>query len=375
MNTKGLPLFTFRDITVRIDYSWFIIFALVIVTLGSFYYPQQYPNLTGYTLWTISVISALLLFVSVLLHEFSHSLVAQKFGIEISSIVLFIFGGVANMRSEPEDPRSELYIAAAGPLCSLALSVLFFVLHALLQATMIEAMLATLWYIGYLNLALVLFNILPGFPLDGGRITRAIIWHYTGNLRRATKIVSNIGRGIAYLIIGIGILNMLGGFFVQGLFFVFLGMFLQQAAIRGYQFVALREGLSNTTVADLMTPDPYTVSADVTLQELVDHYFYRHKVHSFPVTQQKQIIGFITIKHVKSIPQEQWDNLTVRQCMDSLNELQTVSPGDDAFSVLQLMLNQDSGRLPVVQNQKVVGILTRRDIMEFISMREEFGQK
>ena len=356
MNGKGLTLFTYRDITVR-----------------SFYYPEQYPNISGSVLWTISVLSAILLFVSVLLHEFSHSLVAQKFGIEINSIVLFIFGGVAQMRSEPEDPKSELYIAAAGPLCSLLLGILFLGLHALLKSITVEAFHAMLWYIGYLNLALVIFNMLPGFPLDGGRIARAAIWHYTDNLRKATKIVSNIGRGLAYLIIGIGILNILGGFIVQGLFFVFLGMFLQQAAIRGYQFVALREGLSHITVSDIMTPNPYTVTSDITLHELVDHYFYRYKVHSFPVTKEGKIVGFISIKHVKSIPQKQWDAISVGQTMDSLDQLKTLSPTDDAFNVLRLMTDHDNGRLPVVENGKVVGILTRRDIMEFVSMREEIG--
>ncbi len=374
MNSRGLSLFAFRGITVRVDYSWFIIFALIVVTLGSYYFPENYPALSDAARWTISIMSALLLFVSVLLHEFSHSLVAQKFGIEINGIVLFLFGGIAQLRSEPEDPRSELYIAAAGPLCSLILGIFFLGLHHLLEPVSSEALQAMLWYLGYLNIALVAFNILPGFPLDGGRIARAVIWYYTDNLRRATKIVSNIGRGLAFLIIGTGLLNMLAGYFIQGLFLIFLGMFLQQASIRGYQFVSLREGLSNYKVADLMTPDPHTVPPDITLQELVDHYFYRFKVHSFPVTSGDELIGFITIKNVKSIPRDEWNRIPVKQVMHPIDKMISLSPKEDAFGVLQMMLEHNTGRMPVLENGKIVGILTRRDIMEFVSMREEISR-
>jgi len=336
-----------------------------------YYFPHYYASMTPAVRWSISIISALLLFISVLLHEFSHSLVAQKLGIEINSIVLFVFGGVAQMKSEPEDPKSEFYISVAGPLCSLVLGILFMGIYYLLPNQMHEAIGAVFWYIGYLNLALVAFNILPGFPLDGGRIARAAIWYYTDNLRKATRIVSNIGKFLAFLIIGFGLLNMLVGAFIQGLFFVFLGMFLQQASVRGYQMVALREGLAKISVSRIMTPDPHTVPDDITLQTLIDDYFYKYKVHSFPVIKNEKPVGLVTVKSVKSVPREKWDSTLVVDIMDPLNTTNTLSPDDDAYEVLIRMIENNVGRMPVISDNKVRGIITRKDIMEFVLMREE----
>lgn len=371
MNKKGIPLFSYRQIEVKLDYSWFIIFFLIVITLGMYYFPHYYASMSPVVRWSISVISALLLFISVLLHEFSHSLVAQKLGIEINSIVLFVFGGVAQMKSEPEDPKSEFYISVAGPLCSLVLGILFMGIYYIFPNQMHEAIGAVFWYIGYLNLALVAFNILPGFPLDGGRIARAAIWYYTDNLRKATRIVSNIGKFLAFLIIGFGLLNMLVGAFIQGLFFVFLGMFLQQASVRGYQMVALREGLAKVNVSRIMTPDPHTVPDDITLQTLIDDYFYKYKVHSFPVIKNEEPVGLVTVKSVKSVPRESWDSTLVVDIMDPLNATNTLSPDDDAYEILIRMIENNVGRMPVISDHKVRGIITRKDIMEFVLMREE----
>lgn len=372
MNDKGFTLFTYRDIPVRIDYSWFVVFALIVVTLGAYYFPQNYEGLTLAERWSMSLVSALLFFISVLLHEFSHSVVAQKMGIEINNITLFIFGGVAQMKGEPEDPKSEFYMAGAGPLCSLLLGLLFLGLYYLLPVWG-EAFGAVIWYLGYINLALVAFNILPGFPLDGGRVARAVIWYYTGNLRKATRIVSNIGQFMAFLIIGLGVLNMLGGAFIQGLFLIFLGMFLQQASASGYRMVALREGLSGVKIAQLMSRDPYTVPADITLEELVDDYFYRYRVHSFPVVRDIKTVGMVTVKDTKSVPRGDWGSTRVGEIMRPVEQALSLHPEDDAYEALQRMLQDNIGRLPVVSEGRIVGIVTRRDIMEFVHMREEIS--
>lgn len=369
--SKGIALFSYRGIEVRLDYSWFIIFALVTVTLGAYYFPSQYPDLSPVEVWSISLVASILLFVSVLLHEFAHSIVAQNLGIEITSIVLFIFGGVAQMQSEPEDPQSELYIASAGPLCSLALGLLFLGTYYGLEPLLGDAFGAVIWYIGYINLALVAFNILPGFPLDGGRMARALIWSYTKNLRKATRIVSNIGQAFAAFLIALGVLDLLLGAVIQGLFGIFMGMFLQQAASSSYQMVALREGLANIPVKRIMTADPFTVPPDINLQQLIDDYFYRYKVHSFPVVRAETTIGLVSIQQVKGVPREKWGDMLVSELMTPLNKIQTLKPNDDAFEVLQRMLSNNIGRLPVMEGDKVLGIVSRKDIMEFVSLHEE----
>jgi CBS domain-containing protein len=236
------------------------------------------------------------------------------------------------------------------------------------------ALLAMIWYLGELNLALVAFNMLPGFPLDGGRVTRAIIWHYTEDIRRATKIVSNIGKVIAFSISGLGLLSFLVGAWTQGFIFLFLGMFLQQAAEQGYQMVALREGLSGITLGQIMTRDPHTVASDVSVQTLVDDYFYRYRVHSFPVVNSSQkLVGHITAKQIRSVSQQQWVDIRVEEVMTPIEKLPDLRSNQDAYDVLQKMLEHNYGRLPVLDEsgKQLVGIVTRKDIFEYVHMREE----
>jgi len=231
-----------------------------------------------------------------------------------------------------------------------------------------------LWYLGYVNLVLVAFNMVPGFPLDGGRILRAILWGRWGDLRRATGIVSSIGKGFAYVLIGLGFLGLLGGVLVQGLFFIFIGMFLHQAAASGYQQVALREGLSGTKVADLMTPDPVTVSGHLTLEDLVDQYFFRHRFAAFPVVREGELVGMITINHVKEHAREEWATTSVQAAMASLDRVPTLTPGDDAYAAMTRMMESDVGRMPVVDGGRVVGIVSRSDIVGFVRTRTELGE-
>ena len=370
MKSKGLYLFKILGIKVKLDYSWFLIFGLIIFSLGQYYFPQQYPDISPTANWIISVLSALLLFVSVLLHELSHSVVAQRHGIEINNIVLFFFGGVAQMKMEPEEPATEFKVAIAGPICSLVLGVLFLGSYYGLSGSIPAAAQAVLWYIGYLNMALVAFNMIPGFPLDGGRVARAALWHYKDDLRQATKVVSNIGKGFAFVIIGLGLLNIFGGNWFGGLFFIFLGMFLKQAADRGYRMIQLREGLSGVEVGDVMSSNPVTVSSDLTLDTLIDDYFYEHQVDSFPVVNGT-LQGMISTKDVKSVSRENWQQTEVCDVMDDREEIRTLQVNDDAFEVLRQMGKLKTGRLPVLDGDELKGIVTRSDIAEFVEMRDE----
>lgn len=371
---SGISIFRFRGIEVVIDGTWFIIFFLVVVGLGGYWFPEEYPGLGVVGRWSLATLVALAVFASVLLHEFSHSLVAQGMGMEINRIVLFVFGGVAQIKGEPPDARSELLIAAAGPACSIVLGGAFMTASVLVGDLAGPSVQGALWYLGYVNLVLVVFNMVPGFPLDGGRILRAVLWGRWGDLRRATGVVSTIGKGFAYVLIGLGFLGLLAGVLVQGLFFIFIGMFLHQAAASGYQQVALREGLSGTAVSDLMTPDPVTVPGHLTLEDLVDEYFFHHRFAAFPVVREEELVGVITINHVKEHPREEWASTSVQAAMTSLEGVPTLAPSDDAYEAMMRMMDSDIGRMPVVAGGRVVGIVSRSDIVGFVRTRTQLGE-
>lgn len=371
LGRESIPLFNFRGIPVGLDYSWFIIFILVVVSLGGYFFPQNYPDVPVLLRWIYSLVAAFLFFSSILLHEMAHAVVAQKRGVSIKRIVLFIFGGVAQMSKEPEDAKSEFEIAAAGPLMSAVIGGVLLSAGYFLEPFIDEGLYGIIWYIGFINIILVIFNMVPGFPLDGGRILRAIIWHNTGNLRKSTRIVSNIGTGFAFFLIFMGVLWILAGIFVTGLFWIFIGIFLYQSAKSGYQMVAMREGLSQIPVTDVMTKDPQTIPPDINLLDLVEDYFFKRRYSSFPVIENERLVGMVEINDVKRIPKEKWGRTTVREVMHPWDEVKTITPDMDTFEVLMEMIDRQVGRLPVVKNGKIEGIVSRKDILSFVQLREE----
>lgn len=371
LGRESIPLFRFRGIPVGLDYSWFIIFVLVVFSLGGYFFPQNYPEVPTALSWFYSIVAAFLFFSSILLHEMAHAVVAQKRGVGIKRIVLFIFGGVAQMTKEPDNAKSEFEIAAAGPLMSALIGGLFLGVGHFIEPLVDEGLHGIIWYIGYINIILVIFNMVPGFPLDGGRILRAIIWHYSGNLRKATRVVSSIGTGFAFFLIFMGVLGILGGIFIAGLFWIFIGIFLYQSAKSGYQMVALREGLSQIPVTDVMTRDPQTISPDLSLSDLVEDYFFKRRYSSFPVVENDKLIGMVEINDVKKTPRDQWDDVKVREVMRLFDNVKTITPNMDSFEVLMEMIDRQVGRLPVVENGEVKGIISRKDILSFIQLREE----
>ncbi|MEX0772355.1 MAG: site-2 protease family protein [Balneolales bacterium] len=370
-NQSGIALFTYRNIRISLDYSWFIIFFLVVAVLGTAFFPEQYPDVPILNIWIYSVLAAVLFFSSILLHELGHAVVAQKRNIGISEIVLFVFGGIAKMKKEPEKPSDEFAVAIAGPLVSASIAASFLLLAGLLEPTIDEGLHGVFWYVGYINLILVIFNMIPGFPLDGGRVARAAIWHYTGSLRKSTRVVSNIGQGFAFILMFFGILGLFGGSMVVGLFWIFIGFFLLQSAKMGYQMVAFREGLSNVPVSELMTPNPVTVKPDATLSELVDNYFFKNIHSSFPVVDDDKLVGLIEINQVKRINKDKWDYTQVREVMAPLENIKTIKADTDAFSLLTEMIDHQTGRILVTENNRVTGIVSRKDIIQFAQFKEE----
>lgn len=373
MHKQGLSLGTYKGIRVGLDYSWFVMFVLVVYVLANFFFPQQYEQMGAAEAWVLSVLAALLFFISILLHEFAHALVARKRNVEISEIVLFIFGGLARMKKEPGKASDEFVIAAAGPLCSLGLGLLYLGAAWLLEPVVPEGIHGVFWYIGYINVLLVIFNLVPGFPLDGGRMLRAALWHYTGNLRKSTRIVSYLGHLFAFLLMFAGVFLALGGSLMAGLIWIFVGMFLLQSAKSGYYMVAMREGLSGIPVRKIMTTDPSTVHPDVSLRNLVNEYFFKNRFSCFPVMKQNEFLGLVEINQVKAVEREKWETTRVSDIMTQKESLHSVRSDTDAYDVLMQMIDTGSGRLPVLDKGDLVGIISRKDIFQFVEFRETLG--
>ena len=373
MQRQGLTLGTYKNIRIGLDYSWFVMFVLVVFMLARYFFPQNYEDMVAWEAWALSVLAALLFFVSILLHEFAHALAARKRNVEISEIILFIFGGLAKMKKEPERARDEFVIAGAGPLCSFVIGLLFLGLSFLLEPYIREGLHGVFWYIGYVNILLVIFNLVPGFPLDGGRMLRAAIWHYSGNLRKATRIVSNMGQIFAFVLMFTGVLVIFGGALIVGIVWIFVGMFLLQSAKSGYYMVAMREGLSGIPVRKIMTTNPSTVHPNVSLTNLVNEYFFKNRFSCFPVMRNDEFIGLVEINQVKAVERDQWQYTRVSDVMTPRDALRTVKPDTDAYDVLMQMIDVGSGRLPVLENGELVGIISRKDIMQFVEFREALG--
>ncbi len=371
---RQIELIRIFNIPIKLDLSWFIIVAFISWTLASGYFPTIYPGFDKSIYWMMGIFSAVLLFVSVLLHELSHSLVAKKNNIPIKGITLFIFGGVAEMTEEPTTAKSEIKMAVAGPICSGALALLFFIISKFFTSFLpIIPLIGILKYCVFINLALMIFNLLPGFPLDGGRILRAIIWNSTGDIKKATYTTSRIGSSLGVFLIIFGFFNIFTGNFIGGLWFAFIGIFLKGAAESGYQQLLTGRLLHGIKISEIMTRDLVTIEDSTTLDKLVDNYFLKHRYNSYPVVSNGNFIGIVSIHDVKQIPREDWDKVDVRKILDSKIISLCVSPDDDATSAMSKMVRKGLGRIPVLDNGKLVGIVSHRDIMQIIKHKMDLS--
>ncbi len=359
-------------IDINIDSSWLIIFALVIWTLAGTYFPEQYPRWPTWLHWTVGVITSILFFGSVLGHELAHSLVAIGQGEEVRSITLFIFGGVARITEEPDEPLKELLMAIVGPFFSLATGIAFGILWFLSRG-LFQPLGALARYLAMINVSLAIFNLIPGFPLDGGRVLRALIWGLSGNLKLATRLASWAGQGIAFLFMLGGTWQIFGGRWLDGLWIIFIGWFLHSAATSGYRQMLVREMLQEVRAGDLMIADFATVSGDLTLQQLVDEYVLRRREHSFPVADAGLLRGIICLHDVKAVPRERWPFTKISEVMTPWAELETVSPGDGGSTILARLNARDVGQLPVVDGERLIGLLRRSDVLRYLQVRTALG--
>lgn len=371
--TRSIPLGRILGIPLGLDYSWFLIFALVTWSLAGSYFPEQYPGWGTGLYWVIGLATSLLFFASVLLHELGHSVIALRNGIPVRSITLFIFGGVAQIGREPGSPGVEFRVAIAGPIVSFALAGLFGALGWFAASFAPLAALAT--YLAYINASLGLFNLIPGFPLDGGRVFRAIVWRVTHGFRRATEIAGAAGNLFAWLFIFWGVWQMFGGNFAGGLWIAFIGWFLQNAATASVQQMTLERLLTGHTVGEIMTRECPTVAPEVTLEQLVHDHILTTGRRFFPVARAGRVEGLLTLHHVKEISRDRWATTTVAQAMTPLVQLRIAHPGDGLWKAMQEMTADGVNQLPVIDaaNGELAGVLARDNVLTFVRTLAEVG--
>ena len=361
---------------VAVDASWLFLAMLVTWSLAVGYFPQALPGLASPTYWLMGVFGAFGLFASIVLHELSHSLVARRHGMEMKGITLFIFGGVAQMGAEPPNPRAELLISIAGPIASVLIGGLFLLASTASAAAGAPMPLTvTLRYLATINWALAAFNLIPAFPLDGGRVLRAVLWHMKHSLRRATRISSWIGSAFGIGLMVLGALVFFRGMVVSGMWWFLIGMFVRGAARMSYQQLLLREGLAGEPVSRFMRTDLRTVPSHLPVSELVDSYFFRDYYKMYPVVDNGELRGCVTIDQVKAVPREEWPRRTVGELAGPCTVENTVRPNTDAVDALGVMSRGRGSRLLVTEGGRLVGIVTLADLLQFLSMKVELEER
>ena len=369
---KGVRLFRVLGIQITLNYTWFIVFGLIAWSLAGGYFPSHYPGLSRSAHWAMGFLAAVFLFLSVLAHELTHSYIAKREGIEVREITLFIFGGVSQLAREPEDPQKELKVTIGGPISSLVLALFFWVLsRATSQAPNLILFTGLLGYLAFINLSLAIFNLIPGFPLDGGRVLRAIYWRRTNSLKRATRVAAETGKWVGVGIIVMGLFLILMGNLIGGFWLVIIGIFLRSGAEGSFQQVLMKDALEGVKVRELMSPGVISVPSSLRIDRLVEEFYLTHKHITYPVIEGDRFVGIITLKQVKEIPRDQWVEKTVKEVMVPIQEEIVLDPDGDAVDALQKMIRTREGRLPVVKDGKAVGMITRRDILNLLEIKTD----
>ena len=368
---RGIRLGSVFGFEIRLDYSWFIIFFLILWTLTFGVFPAAAPDLAGSTYILMGGVATVLFFASLLAHEISHSRVARAKGIPVEGITLFIFGGMAHTRMEAEQPGDEFAIAGVGPLASFIIAALFLALHQLgLRLGWGPAVNEVNRYLGFINLVLAVFNLLPGFPLDGGRLFRAVAWKATGDLRKATRWATNGGKILGYLLMGLGLLQFFAGAAIGGLWLVFIGWFVRNAADMSFRQHVLRESLDGIAARDVMSPDPQAAPAGMSIRRFIEEYIIEGRHRAYPVVEDGRPVGIITLDRVKQVPKEKWDSHTLSDVMRPLDDDLVVSPDAPMTAVLDRFGRSDRGRILVARNGELRGIITRADLARWIERGE-----
>lgn len=369
----GYRLFRLFGFDVKLNLTWLLLALLITWTLAVGMFPFDYPGLSIRTYWWMGLSGAVGILFSIVFHELSHSLVARHYGLPIRGITLFIFGGVAEMEEEPVSPKVEFLMAVAGPLTSLVLAALIYQFEQMaITFDWSPAVIGVSHYLAMVNLIVAIFNLVPAFPLDGGRMLRAAIWHWNKNLRKATHIASQLGLGFGLALMILGGLAFLQGHFIGGMWWFLIGMFLRMAARASYQQVLVKETLSDKPVSQFMNRHPITVAPTTSIQHLLDEYVYQYHHKRFPVVEDSKLIGCITTEDIKTIPREQWAEKTVGDLSLPCARNNTISADTSAASLISEMTKPDGEtRYMVVENDRLVGVVSLSDLREFIALKLE----
>jgi Zn-dependent protease/predicted transcriptional regulator len=389
---RGFRIGKIFGIDIHIDWSWLLIFGLVSWSLASSF-GQIHTGWTAQTQWGIALLAAILFFISVLAHELAHSLVAKAQGASVRNITLFMFGDVSNIQREPSSPLNELLVTIAGPLTSFLLGFVFLVLGtgsialSSMNTTNSTALLSNLGpvntillWLGSVNILVGLFNLIPGFPLDGGRIVRSILWGITDNLQKATRWASWIGQAVAWLIIFAGMsmlfgvrIPILGTGFINGIWLIFIGWFLQNAAAQSYRKVVVQDILEDIPVKRMMHSNVQIVPASISVDALIDNYLMKSDNRAFVVYDEDRMVGMVTIDDVRKVSPESRERTMVREVMTPSQKMIVIAPEEEAAEAFQRLQSEDIRQLPVVKENKIVGFLRRKDIIRWLQFQSQLG--
>ncbi|MDQ3930236.1 MAG: site-2 protease family protein [Chloroflexota bacterium] len=366
---------TIGGVDIKLHWSWLLVLLLLTFSLANSWFPLRMPNESALTYWVLGLIASILLFVSVLVHELAHSFVALARGLKVQDIVLYMFGGASSLDSEPESPGDEFLIAVVGPLTSLGLAGLFILLAVLLgpQPGQLSYWASNVFgYLAYINVILAVFNLIPGFPLDGGRVLRSIFWGIMRDFDKATRVAGIVGQLMAYGFISVGLVV---AFYLNnwdGLWLCFIGWFLLNAAEQSVTGARLRQAVKGVRVAQVMEQSPPVVAPTYTVAHLLSLYILPWNLRVLPVAQDGKLVGIVTLSDIQDIQQDQWGIVTVGDVMTGGEKLQVTHPTDRLEKVMDTLLESDFDQLPVVDaNGTVVGILTRAHILRWLKVREE----
>jgi len=345
---------------------------MVTLSLAMFQFPVSYPWWTTQEYWVVAVATSILFFGSVLAHELSHGLVAIRNNIPVRGITLFVFGGVAQITREANRPSLEAAIAAVGPVSSVVIAGIFWALARIFEPLSPHVAALCDW-LARINLILAIFNMVPGFPLDGGRVLRAVIWSLSGNHQMSTRIATLAGRVVAILLIGLGILFIVRLGVVTGLWFILIGWFLESAASNSYQQFRLRRSLEGFRVRDIMSREVPQISSELTVRELVDKLVLASGQHFFVVVSGEGLQGVVTIRQIRQVPKARWDDTPISAVMVPSAQVHQAHPEDEAFKALEEMEERGTGDMPVIEDGRVVGTFGRENLIRLLNTRNELG--
>jgi Zn-dependent protease len=351
-------------IPFRLDFSWFLIFIFVTLMLSMSFFPDSFKGWHSAYYWIVGIATSLLFFASVIIHELAHSIVSKRTGIPVKSITLFLFGGIAQIGKEATQPKTDLVISIVGPVSSVLLAGIFYGIAYLFNDRNVY-LFALTSYLAYVNLLLAAFNMIPGFPLDGGRVLRAVIWLATGNFLRATKIATTAGYVISIAIIVAGVLIFFVWGYFDGLWLIFIGLFLNSSARATYQQTILRENLKGYTAQDVISRDLPRIPRNINLMDLIEGSVFRSPNKLYLVTDSDSVVGILTLWQIRKVPQRQWSLTSAAHIMTPAEELKTVRPADDASSILEKFDQRQDDIVAVLSEGKVVGIITRQSLFDF----------